>query len=118
MVQLHRGFVSRSEEAMTVRYTFDRCPQCTGPILNWEDEPKQELCNECQTFARCDNDEKAPHPRMIQCPYCNAFEVVQNTDDHEIYEEGNHSICCPNCNEDYEIKTEIKYVFWSLKKGR
>ena len=48
------------------------------------------------------------HPR---CPHCGAEIDVSANDLWRIFEEGEHDIDCPYCDEEFEVSTRVSYTF-------
>lgn len=46
-----------------------------------------------------------------KCPHCGAECVVADHEWWKLYEEGEHEVSCPHCDEDFSVSTRVSYTF-------
>lgn len=46
-----------------------------------------------------------------KCPHCGAVCSVNDNEWWSLYEEGEHEVCCPNCDGDFAVSTSVSYSF-------
>ncbi len=85
-----------------------RCSKCDAYIFRGCGY-KQE-CSSCKDLLL---PEEIRHEDIIRCPYCKHEEFVCHTECYELYEDGDHSFSCSNCEKEYEISTWVSYSFKS-----
>jgi len=49
--------------------------------------------------------------RSPLCPHCGAEVDISANDLYRIYEEGEHEISCPDCDEDFMVSTRVHFTF-------
>lgn len=85
----------------------ERCRKCGSGILFGQGFPSD--CGDCQRASKDDGELR--HNSMIRCPKCRKTWVVDGDD--EIYEEGTHSISCPQCETEFEVETYVSLSYGS-----
>ena len=50
--------------------------------------------------------------KSIICPYCEVEREV-DCEISEVYDEGEHEVCCCNCGRDHTVNTSVRYFFHS-----
>lgn len=90
------------------------CFKCGTYIHSLTSEYTQ--CGECK---RLDKKEEVYHTRFIRCPKC---EHLFTPDEErwpgvarDLYEDGEHEVCCQECEHQFEISTQVTYEFQSPK---
>lgn len=86
-------------------------PGCNRFIVYSQGHPQ--ICSDCKAL---DKPEELDHPSDIRCPKCGHHWSVWETDDHELYAEGEHDVKCDRCNHEFMIVTEITYSFESPER--
>jgi DNA-directed RNA polymerase subunit RPC12/RpoP len=86
----------------------EKCYKCGSLILFGSGYPS--LCNGCETLR---DDKGEVISKRIRCPYCKESFDPYDCEMYEVLENGEHSIECPNCDEEFEIETKIEYNFRS-----
>ncbi len=46
-----------------------------------------------------------------KCPHCGVESDVSENDWWHLYEEGEHEVTCPSCDEDFTVSTRVSYSF-------
>lgn len=46
-----------------------------------------------------------------RCPHCGAECDVSDNDWWRLYEEGEHEVSCPHCDDDFTVSTRVSYSF-------
>lgn len=46
-----------------------------------------------------------------KCPHCGEVCDISDNDWWKLYEEGEHDVCCPQCDEDFKVSTRVTYSF-------
>ena len=72
------------------------------------------LCGECDGIR---GTEETEHRSRIRCSHCGHVQEAVGADDYERYAEGEHSVTCAECNEDFEIQTHVRYTFVSPERS-
>lgn len=49
----------------------------------------------------------------IHCPYCGHYDT--STWEWGVASEGEHNVCCQECDKDFIVTTEIEYTFTATK---
>jgi hypothetical protein len=57
--------------------------------------------------------EELCHSDLVRCPKCCQTFNPGESDCHELYGDGEHEICCEECNHTFEISTHVSYTFVS-----
>ncbi len=68
------------------------------------------LCMSCRSLP---NKEEITHESFIRCPKCGHSWNPRDNENYEIYEDGDHNVCCPECDHDFEIFTSVTFTFRS-----
>ena len=89
----------------------ERCSKCDN-IIFWH-KGYESLCMECEDI---DKPGELHHSDFIRCPRCGSLEDVQYSEQYELYEDGEHSVMCDECDFEYEISTYVKYTFKSPER--
>lgn len=89
-----------------------RCKTCND--LMWEISGYPRDCGECRSLK--EEDAGLSHSSMIKCPHCKSIMDVYENDYHELFEDGTHSIYCMNCDEEFQIRTDVSFTFNSVDK--
>jgi len=85
---------------------FKKCVQCKKPMLI---RYNLDFCSECAEMNK--TNDAIEHSRLIRCPNCQA--KISMYDLEDIFSEDEHTITCPSCDHDFEIKTRLEYNFES-----
>ena len=74
------------------------------------DFPKghQARCRDCEKLERSD---KIRHDRLIRCPWCSHHYNPNDSDNYEVFADGEHPVSCPSCGKDFAITTDVSYTF-------
>lgn len=87
----------------------ERCYKCgSGIILH---KGYRTLCGDCSEFIA--NNGETDHHNSVRCPKCRNEMKVHESELYELYEEGEHKICCQSCDFEFEVSTRIEYTFRS-----
>lgn len=46
-----------------------------------------------------------------KCPHCGTESDVSDNEWWKLYEEGEHEVTCPSCDEDFTVSTSVSYSF-------
>lgn len=46
-----------------------------------------------------------------KCPHCGDECSVSDNEWWKLYEEGEHDVTCPSCDEDFTVRTSVSYSF-------
>ncbi len=102
------------------------CERCgkIKPIVSWE-----KYCYPCQKEIELERIQKeiaesedeevdTGSSDYVICPYCGeGLETCYGYEDFpEIYEEGEHTITCPECDKDFVLETSVSYYYETHKK--
>lgn len=52
-----------------------------------------------------------------KCPHCGQECSVSENEWWNLYEEGEHEVTCPSCDEDFSVSTRVRYSFSTDKQG-
>lgn len=77
--------------------------------------PGRSLCGSCKSIR--DDSGEITHHSSFRCPYCHHTSTVSDSEQYELYEEGEHEVGCSNCNKDFTVSTAIQYTFTSPALG-
>jgi hypothetical protein len=87
-----------------------------GSLFGREDHVKtKQLCYACKNLD-ADKSERVEHQQYLRCPKCGHRMTVSGAeccDWFEIYEEGEHGVCCTECDHEFEISTRVEFHFTS-----
>ena len=86
----------------------ERCSRC-GVWIFPAKRPGPTLCRDCE-MLNTDLGEVS-HEKLLRCPHCRDVSAI----DWElgIFSEGTHTVYCMACDQEFEIETEVTYVFTS-----
>lgn len=74
-----------------------------------------------QTCAPCkalDEPGALDHPGEIRCPKCGAHWSPSDSEDYDVYNDGDHEVTCSGCGHDFEIQTSVTYSFRSPERTK
>jgi len=71
-------------------------------------------CDSCNELTS--NQEEVRHSSRIRCPDCGETRNPFEGEGHDLYEEGEHSVYCYECDKEFEVSTGISYTFTSPAK--
>jgi hypothetical protein len=96
--------------ASSARSPASRCNLADGGLSSPKDTRHYPtLCGDCQTLQSSRNE--VTHRSLIRCPGCGTTRAVE-----ELFQEGEHSVCCWNCELDFTVVCEVSYSFRSPKR--
>ncbi len=86
-----------------------------------------EVCSNCQSFIGLGKGEKRlcyscgqinkggslNHEKLLRCPKCKYTWDASDTDEYELFSEGEHGTYCGECDFEFEIQTRVEYNFES-----
>ena len=68
------------------------------------------LCVDCQDI---EDASILYHSVLVRCPYCGATTDPQETEQYELFEDGDHETWCAECDKYYTVGTMVSYTFVS-----
>jgi uncharacterized C2H2 Zn-finger protein len=95
------------------RANGDICFKCGSYILYASGH--LDMCNGCKDFG--DDDGEVTHDSFIRCPKCRHSVSVSDSENYELYEDGEHAVSCTSCDHDFTVSTNISYTFTSPAMG-
>lgn len=87
----------------------DYCYQCGAYIL-FGGKGYQQSCGDCRGLI---DSSSISHKSKIRCPYCRHTFNPAESDNYEVYQEGEHTVYCGMCDKDFEVSTHIQHTFHS-----
>ena len=84
------------------------CREC-GTYITFS-KGKPSLCVSCNMLHQ--DRGQVSHEKRVRCPHC-AHMFAPDEGDNGVYDEGEHSLDCPNCGGDFDIETHVSYCFSS-----
>lgn len=72
-------------------------------------------CNTCNTRTE---PEPFESDRELRCPSCLEVWNPSDSEDHQVYEEGEHDVSCQDCEHDFIVSTVVSYDFTSPEAVR
>jgi len=58
--------------------------------------------------------EEVDHHERLRCPACGrTWRVDADSEGYDIYEEGDHDVCCPGCEHEFWVRTAVECTFTS-----
>ncbi len=84
------------------------CCKCNAFLLFSHGFP--ERCADCQ---KIDKPDELRHDHFVRCPKCKSTWQPYEHEEYEVFEEGQHEICCQECDHSFEVETWIQYTFTS-----
>lgn len=88
------------------------CIQCKGHILFGCGHPRK--CSACENMS--ERSGEVCHKNMVRCPHCGTISNPSDHEMYELYEEGEHDVSCPQCDESFEVSTAVSYTFTSPER--
>lgn len=85
----------------------ESCSQCRAFIIFAKGHPT--FCTDCENLQRSNHE--VTHHSLIRCPGCGTTRVVE-----DLFQEGEHSVCCWNCELDFTVVCEVSYSFRSPER--
>lgn len=102
----------RSAEYANQVAAGERCEDCGQWIFKSSPSTGKAKCYGCRQFVTTTKD--VTHESRLRCPHCrHSFDAVADGDDCERCAEGEHSVCCPECERDFSIYTTIRFSYKS-----
>jgi len=46
-----------------------------------------------------------------KCPHCGVTHPISENEWWRLYEDGEHEVACPSCDEDFTVSTHVSYSF-------
>ena len=90
----------------------EKCTCCGAFMFNHHGSPQQ--CTDCNSMK--DDTEELTHDTFIRCPKCGDHWSPQASEDYEVFGDGEHDVCCGNCDHDFEVSTMVSYSFTSPER--
>lgn len=97
----------------------ERCTDCGALIFSplaglfgAKREPGPRKCYDCNQLDT-NKEESVWHEKYVRCPKCGHQEDVFDGDNYAVYEDGEHSFMCGECDHDYTIITHVSHEFES-----
>lgn len=91
----------------------ERCSLCGAFILTiFANRLGPRQCADCRSL---EGTSEVRHRAFLRCPDCGHSWDLRHRD-CDVFEEGPHSVTCPVCSADFEIKTSIEFTFTSPEK--
>jgi hypothetical protein len=87
----------------------DICYSCKAFILF--PNGRATKCNSC--LALTTSRVEVTHDRFVRCPKCGKTWKPDWCDDGDLYEEGEHEICCGECDATFTVTTHVSFTFCS-----
>lgn len=73
------------------------------------------ICLECKDLAL---DGEVSHGSRVRCPRCGATWDPHDADCYHVFGDGEHEVCCIECDHDFTISTDVSYTFTSPARVR
>lgn len=90
-----------------------RCSTCETYISITFKKGSPEECYDCKEAQKPGELRYSAKPR---CPACMKTWNPGDTDDYDLYNEGEHEVTCPNCEHKFEVSTHVEYSFTSPER--
>jgi len=89
----------------------ERCITCGTHMFSiWEENNYPHKCIQCKELKE---PSKVTHDKLIRCPKCKEKWEPADTEDYEVFQDGEHDICCQHCDHEFTISTMVQYNFTS-----
>lgn len=49
--------------------------------------------------------------KQPRCPHCGTEHDVSDNDWYRLYDEGEHEVTCPSCDEEFTVSTRVSFSF-------
>lgn len=101
-----------------------RCGKDFSPLFSWNEYcfsccKELELERQQETIRNPEEGQEIDtfSSDYVICPYCGCALLTDlgYADFPEIYEEGFHTLTCPECDKDFEMETNVSYS-WETKR--
>lgn len=86
----------------------ERCYKCGSHIIFAKGF--RTICYSC---SKATDSEEFDHDCFLRCPKCKETWNPDDTEDYDVYADGEHGVICPECNNEFEITTSVSYSFTS-----
>ncbi len=70
----------------------------------------KDICYDCDDVKR---PAALEHKSLLRCPKCGDTWHIHFEERGEVYEEGEHTAWCNNCDYQFEFYTEVNFIFTS-----
>ena len=88
------------------------CTSCGAFIVRlFKDTGHPDRCESCKAIDT--NKEEVTHDSFIRCPACGETMNVMDMECGDLYQDGEHGVCCNSCEQEFEIITNVSYSFKS-----
>jgi ssDNA-binding Zn-finger/Zn-ribbon topoisomerase 1 len=88
----------------------EHCRECGWLIYPPKGRPS--LCHKCRDLR--EDKGEVDHQSRLRCPKCRHLWNVDR-EDGDIHSEGSHEVCCPECEHEFEVVTNVSYSWESPK---
>jgi hypothetical protein len=92
---------------------FRKCKTCHQSRWWWQFSKSDKARTECDECLCIVDDEELDHDKLLRCPRCRRVWDPGQEDDYRVFEEGEHSVNCMECDFEFEISTSVNYNFKS-----
>lgn len=69
------------------------------------------LCDDCKRLTS--GEKEITHPKFLRCPECEHAWNPVDEDHFNVFQEGEHQVCCNICDTTFEVSTRISFSFTS-----
>jgi len=87
----------------------ETCYNC-GDSIVWHNGARS-MCSACQ--ALLEDRSEVWHDDLVRCPKCGHTHDLRYGTSYNLFEDGEHSFMCEECEHDFEISTSVSYSFRS-----
>ena len=90
----------------------EKCACCSTHMFIHHGVPQQ--CSGCTGMK--DDTEELTHDTFVRCPKCGDHWSPRESEDYEVFGDGEHEVSCGNCDHDFEVSTSVSYSFTSPER--
>ena len=92
-----------------------RCTLCRSAIhFGILGVPRQ--CSDCKKLL--DDAEEVENETFVRCPACRHLELATECDGPRLWEDGEHSVICQECDTEFTVSTRVERYYTSPAKKR
>lgn len=84
----------------------EKCRKCRKLI--YPGKGYETSCYDCQSLS---DGVSSVHSRFIRCPKCHTTWDPYESEDYNVFEEGEHEVWCSECEHEFVVSTTVSFSF-------
>lgn len=106
------GFVDREGFWEARKKNGELCQTCEKQVVPHRGAPVE--CSDCVEAKSSAG--IIQHTELVRCPKCGHLFEPAEADQYDLFDHGQHIGWCPECEHEFEVKTDVSYIFTSPRR--